>query len=277
MVKLLAILSIYVYSYASGMAMLILRYGFVIPEIQMGDVVPLTPSLSFYWISFLNLIQAWLIVDILDRHLIISRKISLGIYLPFSLLAYFIPGALLLIFPDMVRDWGNLFVLIRLCFHYSLMEFALIAVLTRRKNWQTDRWKWLTVVFLLSAFLIVPAMFLEDLLMFYWGMIFYNIFEAVGFFLLMTTGMVAGILKLSGEDKEEKMTLLEISWHYGLTDREVDVLKELVASSNVSYKDIAAKLNISPETVKTHVSRIYKKLGVSAKQELKYKIRDIQA
>nr|WP_281389090.1 helix-turn-helix transcriptional regulator [Spirochaeta isovalerica] len=72
------------------------------------------------------------------------------------------------------------------------------------------------------------------------------------------------------------MSLLDISRTYGLTEREMEVLKELVASSSASYKDIAAKLNISPETVKTHVSRIYRKLGVSAKQELKYKISDIQ-
>jgi len=277
--KILIILSIYVYSYASGMAMLILRYGFVIPEIQMGDVVPLNPSWSFYWISSLNLVQAWLIVDILDRYQIVTRKISLGVFLPFSLFAYLIPGVLLLINPGMANDWGNLFVLIRLCFHYSLMEYCLIAVLVRRKKWQTARWKWLSVLFLLSSVFFIPAMFLEDLLMFYRGIIIYNIFEAVGFFLLMTTGMIAGILKLSGAEKrkEKTMTLFDISRQFGLTDREVDVLRELVASPNVSYKDIAARLNISPETVKTHVSRIYRKFGVSAKQELKYKIQDIQA
>ncbi|WP_223067718.1 LuxR C-terminal-related transcriptional regulator [Paenibacillus caui] len=50
-----------------------------------------------------------------------------------------------------------------------------------------------------------------------------------------------------------------------LTAREMDVYQGLL--DGLSGKQIAEKLNISPETVKTHRSRIYDKLGASSKDE----------
>ncbi len=47
---------------------------------------------------------------------------------------------------------------------------------------------------------------------------------------------------------------------YNLSERERDVLRELVGG--LSYKMIADKLFISFETVRTHIKRIYEKLGV---------------
>ena len=46
----------------------------------------------------------------------------------------------------------------------------------------------------------------------------------------------------------------------GLTRRECEIL-ELLASGG-SNKELARALNISPNTVKTHVARLYEKLGV---------------
>ena len=46
----------------------------------------------------------------------------------------------------------------------------------------------------------------------------------------------------------------------GLSPRETDVLRELV--EGLSYKMIAHKLGISFETVRSHIKRIYEKLGV---------------
>ncbi|MBB6480548.1 LuxR C-terminal-related transcriptional regulator [Spirochaeta isovalerica] len=275
---LLAIIAIYVISYASGMAALIIRYGFTIPEVFIGDVIPENPHWGYYLSSVLSLIQAGLIIAATARFFSIPLKLSLFVFIPFSLAAYFIPDFLLLINPGFVTRHGYSFIIIRLFFGYSLMEHAVIVALVRHRIWKTSRWNWLFVLLLFFAFLVIPSMFVEDLMMIFRGMLVYNIFEATGFFLLMTTVMIGGILGLSGAAKigGEKMSLLDISRTYGLTEREMEVLKELVASSSASYKDIAAKLNISPETVKTHVSRIYRKLGVSAKQELKYKISDIQ-
>ena len=51
-----------------------------------------------------------------------------------------------------------------------------------------------------------------------------------------------------------------------LTEREEEVLREAV--HGYSRKSIAEKLYLSPETVKTYLSRIYRKAGVSSKQAL---------
>ncbi|HET8691703.1 MAG TPA: response regulator transcription factor [Steroidobacteraceae bacterium] len=45
----------------------------------------------------------------------------------------------------------------------------------------------------------------------------------------------------------------------GITDRELDVLRLLAAGR--SNKEIARQLEVSPNTVKTHVARLFGKLG----------------
>ncbi|MBN2659404.1 MAG: helix-turn-helix transcriptional regulator [Spirochaetales bacterium] len=276
--KLLAIIVIFVLSYASGMASFILRYGFTIPEVLIEDIIPADPSWMYYAGNLLNLIQAILIISLTGQILSVPVKRTFVFFILFSLPAYFVPDAILLFNPLFVAAKGNLFIVIRLLFGYGLMEYALLTGISRHKVWRKSRSNWLFVMLVLFAFPLVPAMLFEDLMLLFGGMLVYNIIEALGFFLLMSTIMIAGIQGLSSRSGTAggAVSLLEISREYGLTEREMDVLRELVASSSASYKDIAAKLNISPETVKTHVSRIYRKLGVSAKQELKYKINGIQ-
>lgn len=53
---------------------------------------------------------------------------------------------------------------------------------------------------------------------------------------------------------------------YGLSAREAEVM-ELAARGN-SAPAIAARLFISENTVRTHIKRIYAKLGIHKKQEL---------
>jgi DNA-binding NarL/FixJ family response regulator len=52
---------------------------------------------------------------------------------------------------------------------------------------------------------------------------------------------------------------------FGLSDRELEVL-QLLADGNTN-KDIAAKLFISTQTVKTHIAHIFEKLGVKDRTE----------
>ncbi|MBV9181231.1 MAG: response regulator transcription factor [Acidobacteria bacterium] len=52
----------------------------------------------------------------------------------------------------------------------------------------------------------------------------------------------------------------------GLTSRELDIVSAIKAGN--SNREIAAKLRISEETVKRHLSNIYGKLGVSSRLEL---------
>lgn len=50
-----------------------------------------------------------------------------------------------------------------------------------------------------------------------------------------------------------------------LTDREMDILKGLVEGKD--YKQLACEINLSPNTVRTHISNIYKKLHVNNKTQ----------
>ncbi len=59
----------------------------------------------------------------------------------------------------------------------------------------------------------------------------------------------------------------------GISGRELEVL-ELLASGR-SNKEISAKLNVSPNTVKTHVARLYEKLEVKRRTEAILKAREL--
>ena len=61
------------------------------------------------------------------------------------------------------------------------------------------------------------------------------------------------------------------SEQYNLTCRELEVAA--VMSESSQYKDVAKKLHICPDTVKMHMSHIYKKLGVSTKHEAILKLQ----
>lgn len=53
--------------------------------------------------------------------------------------------------------------------------------------------------------------------------------------------------------------------NYNLTDREKEVLMLLV--EGLEYKEIGLKMNISPNTIRNHISNIYKKLHVTSKAQ----------
>jgi len=53
---------------------------------------------------------------------------------------------------------------------------------------------------------------------------------------------------------------------YGLTPRELDVVA--LVATGASNKDIAVQLNLSEETVKHHVTKIFEKTGQSSRVEL---------
>ncbi len=60
----------------------------------------------------------------------------------------------------------------------------------------------------------------------------------------------------------------------GISDREYDVL-ELLASGQ-SNKEIARSLGISPNTVKTHIARLYEKLEVQRRTQAIQKAKDLE-
>ena len=59
----------------------------------------------------------------------------------------------------------------------------------------------------------------------------------------------------------------------GISPRELDVLREIAAGR--SNKEIAAHLNVSPSTVKTHVARLFEKLGAKRRTDAMRKAREL--
>ena len=59
----------------------------------------------------------------------------------------------------------------------------------------------------------------------------------------------------------------------GISARELTVLQELAAGH--SNKEIAVRLNVSPNTVKTHVARLFEKLGAKRRTEAIRRAREL--
>lgn len=59
----------------------------------------------------------------------------------------------------------------------------------------------------------------------------------------------------------------------GLSEREMEVLHELAAGR--SNKEIAAHLHVSPNTVKTHVARLFEKLSARRRTEAIHRARQL--
>ena len=59
----------------------------------------------------------------------------------------------------------------------------------------------------------------------------------------------------------------------GISPRELDVLKEI--ASGHSNKEIARRLNVSPNTVKTHAARLFEKLWATRRVDVLNKARDL--
>jgi DNA-binding CsgD family transcriptional regulator len=59
----------------------------------------------------------------------------------------------------------------------------------------------------------------------------------------------------------------------GITPRELTVLQEIAAGR--SNKEIAARLEISPDTVKAHAARLFEKLGAKRRTDAINKAREL--
>lgn len=59
----------------------------------------------------------------------------------------------------------------------------------------------------------------------------------------------------------------------GISTRELDVLREIAAGR--SNKEIAAQLHVSPNTVKTHVAKLFEKLGARRRTDAINRAREL--
>lgn len=71
------------------------------------------------------------------------------------------------------------------------------------------------------------------------------------------------LLMNSKVDVKETSTSNELD--YNLTEREKEILLKLI--DGLEYKEIAQELDISPNTIRNHVTKIYKKLHVTSRTQ----------
>ncbi len=69
----------------------------------------------------------------------------------------------------------------------------------------------------------------------------------------------------------ERQDLETLAIRHGLSEREQEVA--LLLLQGLKYKEIADRLCISLDTVKTHVSRIYRKTSTTSKADLRHRVR----
>ena len=81
----------------------------------------------------------------------------------------------------------------------------------------------------------------------------------------MSPAIARRAMKLLSGITQNNNTLEKIE-DYQLSSREIQILKEIVGGNN--HADIAEKLFISPNTVRTHVNNIYKKLHLNSRAQV---------
>ncbi len=82
----------------------------------------------------------------------------------------------------------------------------------------------------------------------------------------MSPAIARRAMKLLSAGQKPKIQEHEDPSAYQLTDREMQILKEIVVGN--SPNAIAEKLFISPNTVRTHVNNIYKKLHLNSRSQI---------
>lgn len=120
--------------------------------------------------------------------------------------------------------------------------------------------------------LVVPLMFISDAIAFAGGGTILLPTDAVGF-LVLSGGVLFGTLLvlLGGRRKPGPLDLDAFCGEHELSVREREVL--ILLAEGLRYKQIADRLGISLDTVKSHASRVYRKTGASGRTDLLYRIR----
>lgn len=87
-------------------------------------------------------------------------------------------------------------------------------------------------------------------------------------------GSIAPAAK-AAPDATRRATCTMLAKQHDLTERELDAL--ILLSKGRAVADIAADLNVSENTAKTHIKNVYRKLGVHSKQDVIEMCREMEA
>jgi DNA-binding CsgD family transcriptional regulator len=122
---------------------------------------------------------------------------------------------------------------------------------------------------LAAVTLVLQWLDYQHLVRSHWGDV-YVFLIALGFLGLGTYlgAQIFGAPKLADEDGNPKARA-----ELGISPRELMVLKEIAAG--YSNKEIARRLNVSPNTVKTHVARLFEKLGAKRRTDAINRAREL--
>jgi len=124
-----------------------------------------------------------------------------------------------------------------------------------------------------AAFAVcVPLMFANDVLAFTGTGLFLLPTDALGFLVLSGGTLVCSLLVLLGGRRQPGPVDLDAFCRdHDLSVREREVL--LLLADGLRYKQIADRLGISLDTVKSHASSVYRKTGASDRTDLLYRVR----
>jgi DNA-binding CsgD family transcriptional regulator len=98
----------------------------------------------------------------------------------------------------------------------------------------------------------------------------YSLLIALAF---LTLGVVVGVRLVRGPTSATAQGNPQALASLGISERELDVLREVAAG--YSNKEIAARLNVSPNTIKTHVARLLEKLGAKRRTDAIARAREL--
>ena len=124
-----------------------------------------------------------------------------------------------------------------------------------------------------AAFAVcIPVLVASDVLAFTGPGSFLLPTDAVAFLVLSGGVLVCTLLVLLGGRRTPGPVDLDAFCRdHGLSVREREVL--VLLAEGLRYKQIADRLGISPDTVKSHASRVYRKSEASGRTDLLYRIR----
>jgi DNA-binding CsgD family transcriptional regulator len=118
----------------------------------------------------------------------------------------------------------------------------------------------------------VPVLLANDVLAFAGGGSILLPTDALGFLALSGGILVCTLLVLlGGRRKAGPVDIDAFCREHRLSVREREVL--VLLAEGQRYKQIADLLGVSPDTVKSHASRVYRKTGASGRTDLLYRIR----
>jgi DNA-binding CsgD family transcriptional regulator len=125
---------------------------------------------------------------------------------------------------------------------------------------------------LLAFIFCVPVLLANDVLAFTGVSVLLLPTDALGFFALSAGVLVCSLLVLlGGRRRPAPVDMDAFCAEHELSVREREVL--LMLAEGLRYKQIAEKLCISLDTVKSHASRIYRKTAAADRTDLVYRIR----